>query len=111
MAGTVGAIFNGALQLGSAVGIAAVGSIEASIEESSGDPTSYAGRAAAFWFLLGIVGVEFLSMLVFYRIKKEGVAAQEEFAEKVAEIKQNDISRVTTDSDRTRTASRDVPPV
>lgn len=70
MAGTVGAIFNGALQLGSAVGLAAVGSIEASVEASHGDPDGYAGRAAAMYFLLGIVVVEFFSMLVFYRINR-----------------------------------------
>ena len=57
MAGTVGAIFNGALQLGSAVGIAAVSSIEQSVEAKNGDPSGYAGRAAAFWFLLGIIGL------------------------------------------------------
>ncbi|EMD35861.1 hypothetical protein CERSUDRAFT_53112, partial [Gelatoporia subvermispora B] len=138
MAGTVGAIFNGALQLGSAVGIAAVGSIEASVEESLGDPTSYQGRAAAFWFLLGIVVVEFLAMLVFYSTKKEGLAAEEDFAEKVAVMKQADIerepkqvdiervstavdaietierppmSRMTTASDRTRVQLQELPPV
>ena len=74
MAGTVGAIFNGALQLGSAVGISAVGSIEASVEATHGGPESYAGRAAAYWFLLALVVVEFISMLVFYRISKEGTA-------------------------------------
>ncbi|RPD56812.1 MFS general substrate transporter [Lentinus tigrinus ALCF2SS1-7] len=72
MAGTVGAIFNGALQLGSAIGISAVGSIEASVEATHGGPEMYAGRAAAFWFLLAIVAVEFISMLVFYRAGKEG---------------------------------------
>ena len=74
MAGTVGAIFNGALQLGSAIGISAVGSIKSSVEDTHGGPTSYAGCAAAYWFLLGIVSVEFVSMLVFYRIDKEGTA-------------------------------------
>ena len=78
MAGTVGAIFNGALQLGSAVGISAVGSIESSVEEKQGGPAGYAGRAASFWFLLGIGAVEFIAMLVFYRISKEGAAATEE---------------------------------
>ncbi|CDO68542.1 hypothetical protein BN946_scf184998.g39 [Trametes cinnabarina] len=76
MAGTVGAIFNGALQLGSAVGISAVGSIESSVEATHGGPQSYAGRQAAFWFLLAVVCVEMMSMLVFYRRSKEG-AAQE----------------------------------
>ncbi|PIL32540.1 MFS general substrate transporter [Ganoderma sinense ZZ0214-1] len=74
MAGTVGAIFNGALQLGSAIGISAVGSIKSSVESTHGGPTSYAGCAAAYWFLLGIVSVEFVSMLMFYRIGKEGTA-------------------------------------
>ena len=78
MAGTVGAIFNGALQLGSAVGISAVGSIKSSVESTHGGPTSYAGCAAAYWFLLGLVGVEFVSMLVFYRIDKEGTADEKE---------------------------------
>lgn len=71
MAGTVGAIFNGALQLGSAVGIAAVSSIETSVEEKSGNPDGYAGRAAAFWFLLGIIVLEIISLLVFYRVEAE----------------------------------------
>ncbi|KAI0776916.1 MFS general substrate transporter [Trametes elegans] len=74
MAGTVGAIFNGALQLGSAVGISAVGSIESSVEQKQGGEQYYAGRRAAFWFLLGVVGVEFVALLVFYRRSKEGAA-------------------------------------
>ena len=70
MAGTVGAIFNGALQLGSAVGIAAVDSLQASVQEQQpGKP--YAGQRAAFWFLLGVVGVEVLAMAVFYRTGRE----------------------------------------
>ena len=77
MAGTVGAIFNGALQLGPAVGISAIGSIEASVNAAHGGPDSYAGRAAAYWFLLGIVGVEFVGLLVFYRIDKEGTVDDE----------------------------------
>ena len=73
MAGTVGAIYNGALQLGSAIGISAVGSIEASVSARHGRE-SYAGRAAAFWFLTGLVGVGAVALLVFYRIDKEGSA-------------------------------------
>jgi len=75
MAGTVGAIFNGALQLGSAVGIAAVTSIETSVEARKGGFLAYYGRAASFWFLLGIVGVEILSVAVFF---KTGVKAADE---------------------------------
>lgn len=81
MAGTVGAIFNGALQLGSAVGLAAVSSIETSVEASHGGPTSYAGRAAAFWFLLGVVCLEAISLAVFYRVEAEHKVQIEAVAE------------------------------
>ncbi|KZT65692.1 MFS general substrate transporter [Daedalea quercina L-15889] len=71
MAGTVGAIFNGALQLGSAVGIAAVDSLQASVQAAAAPDTPYAGQRAAFWFLLGIVGAEFAAMALFYRTGRE----------------------------------------
>lgn len=67
MAGIVGAIFNGALQLGSAIGLAAVTSIETSVEEVHGGFYEYRGRAAVFWFLLCISAVETIGVLVFYR--------------------------------------------
>ncbi|KAH9927592.1 major facilitator superfamily domain-containing protein [Fomitopsis serialis] len=70
MAGTVGAIFNGALQLGSAVGIAAVDSLEDSIQLSEPN-TPYAGQRAAFWLLLGVVVAELVAMAVFYRTDRE----------------------------------------
>jgi len=66
MAGTVGAIYNGALQCGSAVGLAAITSIETSVEATHGGSQEYAGRAAAFWFLSGLVALEFISMSIFY---------------------------------------------
>lgn len=66
MAGTVGAIFNGALQFGSAIGLAAFCSIETSMEATHSDSPEYHGRAAAFWFLLGIVLIEILSVSYFY---------------------------------------------
>jgi len=67
MAGTVGAIFNSALQAGSAIGLAAASSIESSVEQTSpGGSQAYAGRAAAFWFLFGIVVLEFISVSFFY---------------------------------------------
>ncbi|GBE85688.1 Cephamycin export protein [Sparassis crispa] len=71
--GTVGAIFNAALQLGSAIGIAAVGSIQTSVQAKHGGPDSYSGAQAAFWFLLGIVCVELVSMLIFYHTKTRRV--------------------------------------
>lgn len=64
MAGTVGAIFNGALQFGSAIGLAAFSSIETSVEATHGGAR---GRAAAFWFLGGIVLIEILSVVFFYQ--------------------------------------------
>jgi len=66
MAGTVGALFNGALQCGSAVGLAAITSIETAVEATHGGSQGYAGRAAAFWFLSGIVVLEFISVSIFY---------------------------------------------
>lgn len=77
MAGTVGAIFNGALQLGSAVGLAAVSSITSSVQEKDDGPgegtnlmdPDYAGRRAAFWFLFAVVCLETLSVSTLYKAK------------------------------------------
>lgn len=66
MAGTVGAIFNGALQFGSAIGLAGVSSIETSVEATHGGSHEYHGRAAAFWFLFTLVSIEFISVSIFY---------------------------------------------
>ncbi|KZT37994.1 MFS general substrate transporter [Sistotremastrum suecicum HHB10207 ss-3] len=74
MAGTVGAIFNSALQLGSAVGVAAVTSIETSIEAKVGS-RSYKGRAASYWFLFAIVVLASFSVLVFFRHRDPKVVA------------------------------------
>ncbi|KAF9220761.1 MFS general substrate transporter [Gyrodon lividus] len=72
MAGTVCAIFHGALQFGSAIGLAAVSSIEASVEATHGGPDEYYGRAAAFWFLLGMVVLEIISISCFYQRTDHG---------------------------------------
>ncbi|KAG2141136.1 major facilitator superfamily domain-containing protein [Suillus bovinus] len=66
MSGTVGAMFNGALQFGSAIGLAAITSIETSVEATHGGSYEYAGRAASFWFLLGIVALQFILIAIFY---------------------------------------------
>ena len=71
MWGTVGAIIHGASQLGSAVGVAAFNAIKTSVEEKTGGPTFFTGRAAALWFVLAIVCVEAVSLLVFYRVDVE----------------------------------------
>ncbi|KAJ3928040.1 MAG: MFS general substrate transporter [Lentinula lateritia] len=52
VAGVVSAIFNAAIQLGCAAGIAIATSIQTSIQNKDRDPSSYEGRAAAFWFVL-----------------------------------------------------------
>lgn len=71
MAGVVGAMFNGALQLGSAIGLAAAISIETSVEGGHGGPTKYHGRAAALWFVLGIIALEVISVVWFYHRTSE----------------------------------------
>ena len=69
MAGVVGAIYNSALQLGSAVGISAVTSISTNIQKKAGPDgfSDFKGRAAAFWFVLAVVGTSIISVLVFYK--------------------------------------------
>ncbi|KAI0704972.1 major facilitator superfamily domain-containing protein [Cytidiella melzeri] len=112
MAGTVGAIFNGALQLGSAVGIAAVSSIEASVEAKLpktaggsvfGVVSEYQGQAAGFWFLLGVVGLEFLNILVFYRVrevpKRDVESIREEVCEKEEEVVDEDAKGVPVEKE------------
>lgn len=72
MAGTVGAIFNGALQLGSAIGLAAFSSIETSTERKQPNGFEhYQGRSAGFLFVLAVVCAEALSILVFYKERGE----------------------------------------
>ncbi|KAG1782220.1 major facilitator superfamily domain-containing protein [Suillus placidus] len=66
MAGTVGAIFNGALQFGSAIGLAGASSIETSVEAIHGGSHEYGGRAATFWFLFAVVSIQFISVSIFY---------------------------------------------
>jgi len=67
MAGMAGAIFNGALQVGSAVGLSAFISIQTSVEVTHAGSEEHNGRTAAFWFLLGIVLVEITCVAYFYQ--------------------------------------------
>lgn len=82
MAGVVGALFNSALQLGSAIGIAVVTSISTSIERKDGPDglANFSGRADAFWFVFAIVCAATVGLAVFY--KPERTAAKEEDIEK-----------------------------
>ncbi|KIM20674.1 hypothetical protein M408DRAFT_81618 [Serendipita vermifera MAFF 305830] len=71
VAGTVGAVFNCALQLGSAVGLAAVSSITASVDGKTptmNPPDAFKGRAASFWFVLAVLGVLLVCVIVFFRV-------------------------------------------
>ena len=87
VAGTVGAVFNSALQLGSAVGLAAVSSLTTSIDaKSSFEPPltewsqhldqitssmwkdAYKGRSSAYWFLLGILLLLATAVILFFKV-------------------------------------------
>jgi hypothetical protein len=68
VAGTVGAVFNAALQLGSALGVSALTSVQTSIDAKyPGTNHGYAGRVAAFWFAVALIGVQGIAVLVFYK--------------------------------------------
>jgi hypothetical protein len=68
MAGTIGAIFNGALQVGGTVGYAICGSVQTSVEaRAPGGFHGFAGRRAAYRVLLGFACFELLAVLLFYR--------------------------------------------
>lgn len=58
---------NSALQLGSAIGLAIITAIETNVEGETGGSANYDGRAAGYWFLLGIACTEVLVVLVFLK--------------------------------------------
>jgi len=65
VAGTIGAIFNSALQLGAAVIAAIATTIQTDIDERS-NGNVYAGRAAGFWFMFACVAAQAIAVLFFY---------------------------------------------
>ena len=70
MAGTVGAIFNAALQLGSALGVSVVTSIQTNVDiihDGSSPSDKYSGAAAAFEFFLAVLVVAAIFIVIFYR--------------------------------------------
>ena len=103
VAGTVGAVFNCALQLGSTVGLAAVASITTSIDSKSPpmDPpvtefrnhldqitkdmwrTAFKGRAVSFWFLVALLGVQLVCVIAFFQVDLPEGRDREEEEEKV----------------------------
>jgi hypothetical protein len=98
VAGIVGAIFNSALQIGCALGIACFTSIQTSIDKKSPNKQhGFAGRATAFWFLLGVVTLVGVCSAVFYQtVPGVGVpaAALKDDLEKVVDGKPSDEGKV-----------------
>jgi hypothetical protein len=89
MSGTVGALFNGALQLGSAVGIAAVTSIESSIEARLPDGAAgYTGRRAAWFLVIAVIATAAIGVAVFYRTDKAAAAEVDVEEKQGAETKE-----------------------
>ena len=74
-------------QLGSAVGLAAVTSIETSVERSHGGFYEYHGRVAVFLFLLGVLAVQTTGILVFYRGRHQAVVSKSEGTAESSEIR------------------------
>ncbi|CAE6469608.1 unnamed protein product [Rhizoctonia solani] len=69
-AGTVGAVFNAAFQLGCVIGTSATTSIQASVDLRNigkAGLTGFEGRSAALWFLLAWVGLEIIGVAVFFQ--------------------------------------------
>ncbi|KAF8605945.1 MFS general substrate transporter [Ceratobasidium sp. AG-I] len=77
-AGTVGAVFNAALQLGSAIGTSATTSIQASIDaRGPRDGTGFEGRSSALWFLFAFIAVEIIAVAVFFERSVEAPKDEE----------------------------------
>lgn len=53
------------LQFRSGIGLAAISSMETSVEATHGGLHEYVGRTTLFWFLLGIVALQFISISIF----------------------------------------------
>lgn len=85
MAGVTGAMFNSALQIGSAVGIAAVTSISTNIEKKDGPDgfREFKGRKDGFWFVIAVIGAGILSVLAFYKPERCTVVQSEELGDAV----------------------------
>lgn len=94
LAGTIGAIWNGVIRLGSPVGLAVASAIQIGVEAKHGGPTSYAGRAASFWFMLALLVTSTIPLLIFYRNETDGNNPSIEEGserEKVLEGKSNEL--------------------
>ncbi|KAH7926177.1 MFS general substrate transporter [Leucogyrophana mollusca] len=67
LAGTVSAIFNAALQLGSATGVSIISSIQNSVESGASESDPFRGRAAGLWALTAFVAAELIAVSFVWR--------------------------------------------
>lgn len=80
IAGIVGAIFNCALQMGIAIGLAVMASITTSINQqraAKGETVDYEGLKDSFWFTVAFTAFMAFMVLIFYKIKKPVVSDPE----------------------------------
>jgi hypothetical protein len=70
VAGTIGAIFNAGLQLGSAIGYAVTGAVQAGIDGHASSDV-YAGRRAGFRVLIGVFAVEIIAVVILMKTDKQ----------------------------------------
>ncbi|KAI0049666.1 MFS general substrate transporter [Auriscalpium vulgare] len=80
IAGTVGAMFNAALQIGLGLGLAVVTTIQTEIDQKrvdQGKTVGYHGIADGFWFVLALCVTEAVALLIWYKIEKPKVADAE----------------------------------
>ncbi|EJD41438.1 hypothetical protein AURDEDRAFT_115503 [Auricularia subglabra TFB-10046 SS5] len=106
IAGIVGAVFNCALQLGSAVGAALITSVQLAVDKKPHEDP-FAGRAAGYWFLLGIVGLEAFAILFFYRTTDEAQAGNK-LDEEVRRQRDTDAVTIIENPDERLKASKSV---
>ncbi|KZV98383.1 MFS general substrate transporter [Exidia glandulosa HHB12029] len=99
IAGTVGAIFNSALQLGSAVGAALITSIQLTVDKSSTTDSPYKGREAGFWFLVGVISVEAIAVALMYRVTLHRTESVESDAATVVSDEKDQEKEKKTDSE------------
>ena len=93
MAGTVGAILNSSLQLGSALGTAIATTIQQGVEakqKGTDFRSRYAGCAAAFTFYAVLTVVAAIMTLIFYKPKSKPVSNEEDIDERQSNASQND---------------------
>ncbi|KAJ3836124.1 major facilitator superfamily-domain-containing protein [Lentinula raphanica] len=78
-AGVIAAMFNSALQLGCAAGIAITTSIQTSIGVENGDPNSFSGRADGFWFLVAVTAlVGAVGLVLMKDVRQQAVKESDE---------------------------------